>query len=52
MGIQDDSIVLLEPPYAFAQFDDGHVVGSMLVKYSVKPGGKIEWERLWATLEE
>jgi hypothetical protein len=52
MRIQEDSIVLLEPPYAFAGFDDGHVVGSMLVKYSVKPGGRIEWERLWAVMDE
>jgi hypothetical protein len=52
MRIQENSIVLLAPPYAFAEFDDGHIVGSMLVAYSVKPGGRIEWTRLWATLDE
>lgn len=52
MRIQDDSIVLLAPPYAFAEFDDGHIVGRMLVSYSVKSGGRIEWSRLWATLDD
>ena len=52
MRIEEDSIVLLEPPYAFAAFDDGHIAGSMLVAYSVKTAGRIEWTRLWATLDE
>jgi len=51
MEIKDDSIVLLEPPYAFARFDDGHVGGSMLLQYSVLPGGRVDWKRLWASLE-
>jgi len=51
MRIDDESIVLLNPPYAFATFEDGHVGGSLLAKYSIKPGGRIEWARLWAELE-
>ena len=51
MEIEDESIVLLEPPYAFARFDDGHVGGSMLLQYSVLPGGRVDWQRLWASLE-
>ncbi len=51
MRFLDDRIVLLTPPYAFAEFEDGHVGGNMLLAYSVKPGGRIEWSRLWATLE-
>lgn len=52
MRIEDDSIVLLDPPYAFATFDDGHIVGYLLAEYSIKPGGQIEWSRLWAELDE
>ncbi len=52
MQVDEDGIVLLEPPYAFAGFDDGHIVGSMLLAYSVKPDGRIEWTRLWAKLDE
>jgi hypothetical protein len=47
----DEDIILLWPPYVFAEFDDGHVQGSMLLEYSVEPGPKVEWKRLWATLE-
>ena len=51
MRFEKPFIVLLKPPYAFAPFDDGHIVGSMLVAYSIEPGGRIEWKRLWADLE-
>jgi hypothetical protein len=51
MSIDSDHIVLLQSPYAFAIFEDGHEQGSMLVSYSVQPGGRIEWKRLWAALE-
>ena len=50
MRFEEDSIVLLDPPYAFATFEDGHVQGSMLLQYQVS-SGKIDWQRLWATLE-
>lgn len=52
MRIEDESIVLLNPPYAFATFDDGHIVGNLLAEYSVKPGGRIEWIRLWAEMDD
>ncbi len=51
MILPDDKIALLRPPYAFAEFDDGHVGGVMLLKYAVLPGGRIEWKRLWAALD-
>jgi len=51
MILPDDKIALLRSPYAFAEFDDGHINGVMLVKYAVLPGGHIEWKRLWATLD-
>lgn len=52
MRFHEDAIVLLPPPYAFATFEDGHVGGSMLVAYSVKPGARIEWTRLWAARDD
>ena len=48
MRFTDENIGLLEPPYAFASFDDGHVGGYLLASYSVTPGGRIEWSRVWA----
>ncbi|HEX5029979.1 MAG TPA: hypothetical protein VFX78_00815 [Candidatus Eisenbacteria bacterium] len=51
MILPDDKIALLKSPYVFAEFDDGHIDGVMLVKYAVLPGGRIEWQRLWATLD-
>jgi len=51
MRIEDESIVLLERPYAFARFDDGHIGGSMLLQYSVLSGGRVDWQRLWASRE-
>jgi hypothetical protein len=51
MILPDDKIALLRAPYAFAEFDDGHINGVMLVKYTIRAGGQIEWKRLWATLD-
>jgi hypothetical protein len=51
MILPNDKIALLKPPYAFAEFDDGHIGGLMLVKYTILPEARIEWRRLWATLE-
>ncbi len=49
--VPDEKIVLLKPPYAFAEFEDGHIGGTMLVKYTVLPGPQIQWKRLWAERE-
>jgi hypothetical protein len=49
--LPDDAIFLLKPPYAFAQFEDGHIGGSMLLEYSILPGPQIEWKRLWSARE-
>ena len=51
MRFHEDGIILLEAPYAFATFEDGHNQGSMLLRYEVLPGGQVEWERVWETLE-
>ena len=50
MGFAKPLIVLLDPPYVFAAFDDGHIGGHMLLSYEISEG-KIEWKRLWAELE-
>jgi len=43
--VPDEKIVLLKPPYAFAEFEDGHIGGTMLVEYTVLPGPQIQWKR-------
>jgi hypothetical protein len=50
MSFEEPYIVLLKPPYVFAAFDDGHIVGHMLLSYTVEDG-KIEWKRLWSVLD-
>jgi len=49
--VPDEKIVLLKPPYAFAEFEDGHIGGKMLIEYTVLPGPQIQWKRLWAAQE-
>lgn len=44
----DENIVLLNRPYVFAEFDDGHIGGFMFLEYSVGPGQQVVWKRLWA----
>ena len=51
MILPDDKIALLKPPYAFAEYEDGHIGGTMLVEYTVLPGPQIQWKRLWAARE-
>ena len=46
-----ENIVLLTPPFVFAEFEDGHVNGSMLLEYEILPGPRIGWKRLWARRE-
>lgn len=46
--IPGERIVLLERPYVFAQFSDGHVGGYMLLEYTIDPAGTIVWKRLWS----
>lgn len=45
--VPGEHIVLLERPYVFAQYGDGHVGGYMLLEYTVDPPGTIAWKRLW-----
>lgn len=40
-------IVILDDRWAFAEFEDGHVAGSMLLEYDVRDG-RILWKRLAA----
>lgn len=45
-----EDIVLISPNYAFAAFDDGHIGGAMLLRFSIQgEGGRIHWEPLWWT---
>jgi len=47
MGFYDrDGIVLLPGGYVYAPADDGHIVAHTVLRYDVKPGGKIEWKLL------
>jgi hypothetical protein len=50
MSFDEPSIVLLEPWFVFATFEDGHIEGDMLLSYEVTDG-KIEWKRLWSALK-
>jgi hypothetical protein len=45
-----NDVVLLRPSFAFAEFDDGHIDGAMLLEYQVADGGRITWKRLWSRL--
>jgi len=45
-----DEILLLKPPFAFAQFDDGHIDGAMLLEYKVVGPSRVRWKRLWSRL--
>jgi len=44
-----NNVVALTPSFVFAEFDDGHIDGAMLLKYEVV-GGRIIWQRLWSGL--
>ena len=46
-----NDIDVLQPPFVFANFEDGHIDGSMLLEYEVESGGHIRWKRLWARLK-
>jgi len=45
-----NEILLLKPPFAFAEFDDGHIDGAMLLEYEVVDAGRVKWKRLWSRL--
>lgn len=49
MSFHEDSMILLDRPYVFSTFEDGHIQGYMLLSFEVS-AGKIEWKRLWAEL--
>jgi hypothetical protein len=51
MIVPGEHIVLLASPYAFALYTDGLNQGHMLLEYTVLPGPRIEWKRLWWTRE-
>ena len=45
-----DDIDVLQQPFVFARFEDGHVDGSMLLEYEIGSAGQVRWKRLWARL--
>lgn len=49
--VPGEHIVLLERPYVFAQYSDGHVGGYMLLEYAVDSTRAITWKRLWSVSE-
>jgi hypothetical protein len=52
MGFYDrEGIVLLPGRYVYAPADDGHIMAHTVLRYDVKPGGKIEWKLLDAHLD-
>lgn len=46
------SVVLLDGPWVYAQFDDGHSLGDGIFEYQVAPGGRITWKRLAARMDD
>ena len=44
-------IILLNRSLVFAEFEDGHIGGSMLLEYSITSPGRVSWKRLWARLD-
>jgi hypothetical protein len=45
------AIILLSGGFAHARFEDGHVGGTCLLEFHVKPTGEIEWKRVAAKLD-
>jgi len=45
-----NEIVLLQPSFVFAEFDDGHIDGAMLLEYEVLDQARVSWKRLWSRL--
>ena len=46
-----DDIVLLQPSFVFARFEDGHIEGAMLLEYEVLDHSRVSWKRLWSRLD-
>lgn len=52
MGFWSESeIHLLTPKWVVASFDDGHILGHMLLEYKVSDNGKISWKVLASYLD-
>lgn len=45
------AVILLSGGFAHARFEDGHVGGTCLLEYHVRPTGEIEWKRVAAKLD-
>lgn len=48
---EEDNVYILSDSYVFARFTDGHVQGSMVLEYEMRPGNAISWRVLDATLD-
>ena len=45
MGFYDrEGVVLLPGHYVYAPAEDGHILVHTVLRYDVKPGGKIDWK--------
>jgi len=45
-----NDVVLLQPSFVFAEFEDGHIGGAMLMEYQVLDHSCVSWKRLWSRL--
>ena len=45
------AVILLAGGFAHARFEDGHVGGTCIFEFNVKPTGEIEWKRVAAKLD-
>ncbi|MCX5799799.1 MAG: hypothetical protein NTX17_00165 [Candidatus Eisenbacteria bacterium] len=50
MGFVEHRVTLLSTRWVFAEFEDGHIMGSCLLEYNVARGGRLSWKVLSATL--
>lgn len=53
MGFYDpEGIRLLSSHWVYARFDDGHIMGSGVFEFAVRPGGKLSWSVVSSRLEQ
>lgn len=53
MGFYDpDGIRVLSSHWVYARFEDGHIGGSGVFEFAVRPGGKLSWSVVSSRLEQ
>ena len=51
MNFYERDTWILNHKWAFAYFEDGHVMGYLLLEYNISNDGKIEWKRIASMLD-